>query len=327
MNILLASKVHHEAVLEMRRDHHVACAWEDGVGTLDELVRDAEILVFRSGVQITAKLMASAPNLRLLIRAGSGLDNLDLDYVQRRGLELQRIPEPGARAVAELAIGLMVALARQVLPADMGLRKGRWLKQEIEGYLLQNKTLGIVGSGNIGTTVGVLARAIGMDVVACVECPDRSRVQQLAEKGIQLTDFKSVLQHSDFLSLHVPLKDSTRHLLSQQEFSEMKSGAYLVNLARGGVVNEEALYHALIADYGLAGAALDVHALEGEGQVSPLAALHNVILTPHIGAATVDTQRQIGRRIMALVATKNESLKPAENTPGRCDDGYQDKTA
>lgn len=327
MNILLASKIHHEAVLEMRQVHNVICAWEDGAGPLDELVRDAEVLVFRSGVQITAKLMASAPNLRLLIRAGSGLDNLDLHYVQQRGLELKRIPEPGARAVAELAIGLMVALARQILPADMELRKGHWLKQEIEGYLLQNKTLGIVGSGNIGTTVGVLASAMGMDVIACVEHPDHQRAQGLAEKGIQLKDLNSVLMESDFLSVHVPLKDSTRLLLSQKELVGMKPGAYLINLARGGVVDENALYQSLIADDGLAGAALDVHAFEGEGQVSPLAVLSNVILTPHIGATTVDTQYQIGRRIMALVATEIESLNPDENTPRRCDDGYQVKTA
>lgn len=304
MNLVFASKICPDAVQRLQRDHHVVCAWSAGEEELKEMVRDAEALVFRSGVQISAQLMQCAPRLQLLIRAGSGLDNLDLDYVRLHGLELQRIPEPGARAVAELAFGLMLALARQLLTADAALRKGHWLKNSVEGYLLQNKVLGIVGSGNIGTTVGELGLAWGMRAIACVEHPSAERAASLALKGIHLGDLDTVLRTADFVTLHVPLQDSTRNLIGPAELSRMKPGSYLVNLARGGVVDEEALYHALTRANGLKGAALDVHALEGEGRISVLAGLPNVVLTPHIGATTVDSQREIGRRIEAIIAAQ-----------------------
>ena len=148
MNLVFASKICPEAIEKLQKDHDVVCAWSSDQENLKKLVKESEAIIFRSGVQITADLMECAPRLRLLIRAGSGMDNLDLDYATRRGLILQRIPEPGARAVAELTFGLMVMLARQILIADNALRAGHWLKNEIDCYLLKDKTLGILGCGN-----------------------------------------------------------------------------------------------------------------------------------------------------------------------------------
>lgn len=245
--------------------------------------------------------MASAPHLDLVIRAGSGLDNIDMTYVRKRGLKLLRIPGPGARAVAELTFGLMLALARQILVADRLLREGHWAKHQVRGYQLAGKNLGIVGLGNIGSTVGQMGASWGMRVTGCVEHPSPERAAGLAEKGIGLTSFQAVLSAADFLCIFVPLKDSTRHLIGVEAFTRLKRGAFLINMARGGVVDEAALEAALAEGGGLAGAALDVHKEEGEQKISPLARFSNVVLTPHIGAMTIDSQREIGRRIIEIL--------------------------
>jgi phosphoglycerate dehydrogenase-like enzyme len=285
----------------LREHHNVVCAVGAAEDELMNLVADREVLIFRSGVSITAEVMACAPRLQLLIRAGSGLDNVDTGYIRDRGLKLVRIAEPGARAVAELAFGLMLALARQILEADRLLRSGRWAKHQLHGFLLQGKQLGIIGVGNIGTVAGQMGVSWGMQVVGCVEHPSAARSAELGEKQIRLTDLGEVLAVADYACVFVPLKESTRYLIGAAELARMKPGAFLINMARGEVVDEEALCKALQAKDGLAGAALDVHKHEGENLISPLAGLPNVILTPHIGAMTIDTQREIGRRIIEII--------------------------
>jgi phosphoglycerate dehydrogenase-like enzyme len=301
MKILILSPIDPEAIDQLRRKHEVLCAYKITAEQLATLIRDQEVLVFRSGVEITADLMHRARSLKLLVRAGSGLDNVDVAYVRGRGLRLVRIPQPGAKAVAELTFALMLALARQLVLADRMLRAGHWAKHELTGYLLTGKVLGIVGAGNIGSRVGQLGVAWGMKVIGCVEQPGPTVAAKLAEKGIRLTDFDSVMSLSDFVSVHTPLKESTRNLIDAAALSRMKPGSFLTNLARGGVVDEQALYRELVAKGRLAGAALDVHAQEGEGKISPLAGLPNVLLTPHIGASTVDTQREIGLRVVSVI--------------------------
>jgi phosphoglycerate dehydrogenase-like enzyme len=157
--------------------------------------------------------------------------------------------------------------------------------------------LGIVGAGNIGTQVGRLANAWGMNVLGCIEFPSAESAARLSKSGIKLVPFPAVLASSDFITLHVPLKESTRNLINAENLARMKPGAFLVNLARGGVVNEAALYDSISSGH-LAGAALDVHEHEGEGKISPLAELENVILTPHIGAGAIDSQKEIGEIII-----------------------------
>lgn len=303
MRILIASPIYPGTIAELEKNHDVICAFNAPVPELKKLIPDRDVVVFRSGVDINAEVMASAPGLRMLIRAGSGLDNIDMDYVHKNKLELHRIELPGAKAVSELAFALMLGLARKLLKADASLRQGHWIKHEIKGYLLSGKTLGIVGAGNIGALAGRMGVAWGMDVVGCVEEPSDARAAELKAQGIRLADFKEVLSVSDFLSVHVPLSDSTRNLIDAEALGLMKPGAFLVNLARGGVVDEQALHAALTSGH-LAGAGMDVHSNEGEGKISPLAELENVILTPHIGAGTVDTQREIGARIMEIIESR-----------------------
>ena len=303
MRILVASTLDPATLRSLSEAHDVRLAIGAPENQLVDAIGDREALVFRSGVDISRTVLSAAPDLRLLIRAGSGLDNLDVDYARSRRMTLVRVPGPGAQAVAELAFGLMIHLAREIRWNDQELRQGRWTKSLTKGYTLRGKVLGIVGAGNIGSRVGEMGSAWGMKPIGCVESPTETARQQLADAGIQLAGFREVVSRADFLTIHVPKQPSTIHLIDRTVLSWMKPTSFLVNLARGGVVDEAALLHALQGEQGPAGAALDVHVEEGEGKISPLAALSNVILTPHIGATTVDTQRQIGERVSEIIAS------------------------
>ncbi len=309
MKLLIASPIDPDAIARLRKVHDVIEAFNADEATLCDRIADRDVLVFRSGVTINAAVMQKAPGLRLLIRAGSGLDNLDMDYVNAHNLDLVRVPEPGARAVAELAFALMLTLARQVITADQLLRRGEWAKHRIKGHLLRGKTLGIFGCGSIGTQVARMGQAWDMNVVACVRRKTRERVEDMAREGIRLLDPDAVLQAADFLSIHCPLNPSTRGLFDAETIARIRPGAFLVNLARGGVVVEQALREALQSGH-LRGAGTDVHEQEGDGHVSPLAGLPNVVLTPHMGAGTVDTQREIGQRVIEIVE-RFDTTKPA----------------
>lgn len=301
MKILIASSIHKEAIQKLEEEHDVICAFNAKDDELKALIPDREVLIFRSGVQITADVMSRAPDLKLLLRAGSGVDNIDIDYVDARGLRLIRIPGPGAKAVAELSFAFMLALSRNLLKADQLTRQGHFAKSTLTGYLLTGKTLGIIGVGNIGSRVAHLGTAWGMQVTGCVEFPTPARAEAYLQQGVKLATCEEVLKAADFISIHVPLKASTRYLIDAQALSHARPEAILVNLARGGVVEESALIAAL-QEGRLRGAALDVHEAEGEGKVSPLASLPNVVLTPHIGAGTFDSQREIGQIVLHTIS-------------------------
>jgi D-3-phosphoglycerate dehydrogenase / 2-oxoglutarate reductase len=302
MKILIASKIYSASIEKLKENHEVVCAFGADKETLKSAIQGCDVLIFRSGVDISAEVMAAAPSLKLLIRAGSGVDNLDMNYVNQRGLRLIRIPGPGAKAVAELTFALMLALARNLTEADRLTKQGHWAKHELTGYLLTGKVLGILGAGNIGLLVAHMGVAWGMKVLACVEHPSPERKKEFEAAVIELTTCEQIIAESDFISVHVPLKDATRNFIDAEDLAHVKPNAFLANMARGGVVNEAALYNALVEGR-LGGAALDVHQAEGEGKISPLAGLKNVILTPHIGASTFDSQKEIGEIIIQSVET------------------------
>jgi phosphoglycerate dehydrogenase-like enzyme len=314
MRILVASKIDPDALATLRADHDVVTAIGAPRDELEALMADREALIFRSGLDIDRRLLDAAPELHTIVRAGSGLDNLDLDGVRQRGIHLQRIPGPGARAVAELTFALFLGLARQVPEVDRLLRNGQWAKNEVVGWNLGGKTLGIIGLGSIGSTVARLGRGWGMRVIGCVDRPTPERAARFADEGIELVAPETVLEQGDFISIHVPLGPATRGLIGQRELARMKPTAFLVNIARGGVVDESALLAALTGAGGPAGAGLDVHEAEGPGRVSPMADLSNVILTPHIGATTVDAQREIGVEIVRIIEDR------AATTDARADE-------
>ena len=301
MKILIASSIDTETIDHLKKTHEVVCAFNASENELMSHIKGCDTIIFRSGVSLNSTVLAAAPKLQLLIRAGSGLDNLDLEYIAKHRLTLFRIPEPACCAVAEMALGLMLALARNLKQADSLLCRGRWAKHELTGHLLNGKVLGIVGLGQIGTRTAQLGAAVNMRPIGCVANASRQRAHEFYEKGIQLADFEEVISWADFLCLHVPLNITTHDMINSTVLSRLKPGAFLINLARGGVVNEDALYDALTKRNGLGGAGLDVHNQEGEGKISRLANLPNVILTPHIGSMTIDTQKQIGARIVEYI--------------------------
>jgi phosphoglycerate dehydrogenase-like enzyme len=302
VKVLVASAIDPDTLACLENQHDVAMAINASEDALCRAGGDIDVLIFRSGVQITAKVMQAAPRLGLLVRAGSGLDNVDVQHARRTGIRLVRVAGSSAEPVAELTFGLLLSLARNVALADRLLRRGNWPKSKLGGPLLHGKTIGIVGAGNIGTRVGEMGSAWGMRAIGCVADPSETQRRRLAARGVTLTTFDEVLEQSEFVCLHVPLTARTRHMISDSELTGMKQGAFLVNVARGGVVDEEALLRELTGDAPrIAGAALDVHEAEGEGTMSPLRDLPNVVLTPHIGAMATDSQRLIGLRVLELM--------------------------
>jgi D-3-phosphoglycerate dehydrogenase / 2-oxoglutarate reductase len=301
VKILLASPIDPATVEVLAESHDVVTPAASTSDALRDAIADRTAVVVRSGVMLSADVLSAAPGLRLLVRAGAGLDNIDLDQARAQGLRVVKIPGMSAPPVAEFTFALLLALARKVTMADRLLRQGHWPKPTLGGPLLHGKTLGIVGAGNIGGLVGQMGAAWGMHAIGCVANANDTVAQQLLGRGVRLTDFDEVLTASDFLCLHTPLDESTRHLIGTHALSRMKPGSLLVNVARGGVVDEAALLEALTSGDTVAGAALDVHEIEGEGTRSRFAELDNVVLTPHIGAMAVDSQRLIGERIVELV--------------------------
>jgi phosphoglycerate dehydrogenase-like enzyme len=301
MRILIASPIDAEAVVRLAEEHEVTCALGASERELARLVAGHEVLVFRSGVTVSRAVLEPATELRLLIRAGSGLDNVDLQAVERLGIRLLRIAGPGARAVAELALAHMLALARNLLQLDGLARQGHWAKHTFENHLLLGRTLGILGVGHAGRCLGSLGAALGLRVVGCVKRPSPERAEALRREGIELVGFDEVVEQADFLSIHVPLDETTRGLVGAAVFGRMKPGSYLIHLSRGGVVDESALFDALRSGERLRGAGLDAHEREGAGLAAELRSLPNVVLTPAVGACTVETQRAIGREILAAV--------------------------
>jgi len=298
VKILLASPIDPAAHERLQRHHDVR-----GLNGTDlrAASADREVVVLRSGVLLSEDVLCGADALRLVVRAGSGVDNIDLDCARRRGVRVVRVPGMSAPPVAEFTFALLLSLARNVTLADRLVRTGHWPKPDLGGPLLRGKVLGIVGAGNIGGEVGELAAAWDMEVLGCVAHPSDAVADNLARRGIRLCGFDEVVTSADFVTLHVPLDESTQHMIDAAVLERMRPGSLLVNVARGGVVDEKALYEALVDSSTVAGAALDVHETEGEGTVPALAELPNVVLTPHIGAMALDSQRLIGERVVDLV--------------------------
>jgi len=305
--LLVLDPVHPEALAELGRDLEVVVRLKQPQDELAALVEeiDPDAVVVRSGVKLTGDVIRSAPRLRVIGRAGSGTDNIDVDVARELGIRVFTLHGVSANAVAELALGLTLSVTRNIALADRQIRAGLWRKPQLAGPELGGHTLGIVGLGPIGSRLAELARPLRMRVLATVASPTEERAKELAAEDITLVALPELLRQSDVVCLALPLNSATRHLISGPELAEMGPGSYLVNVARGGVVDEQALYEALSTGV-VAGAALDVHAVEGG--LSPLAELDNVVLTPHIGATTHDAQARIGT---LLVSRLREELTAA----------------
>lgn len=244
---------------------------------------DAEALIVRSATFVTRELIEAAPVLRVIARAGTGVDNVDVDAATARGIVVMNAPGANSISVAELAVALMLALARGVAVADAAMKKGVWDKKRLTGIELRDKTLGVVGLGRIGQEVAARARAFGMTVVA----HDPYLSEQVAQSlGIGLLSLEEVCRAADFLSLHLPATPETRHLINKESLGHCKAGVRIINTARGELIDEEALRQA-IESGAVAGAALDVFEKEPPDDWR-LINLRQVLATPHIAASTIE---------------------------------------
>ena len=251
-----------------------------------EKIHSFNIVIVRSRTTITKEMIDRAENCKIIARVGVGLDNVDQEAAKAKDIRVINAVEGAINAVAELVLGLMLSLARQTARGDRAIRNEQWLKKELKGTELSGKYLGIIGLGNIGKRLGRLAHALHMNVIGYDVMPIDEEFAK--EVGLMKADLNTLLQSSDYISIHVPLLDSTHHLIDAQKMSIMKNTAKIINTSRGGVVDEDALYEALAAGT-LGGAALDV--FEKEPAIGTrLAKLDNVILTPHIGAQTKEAQ-------------------------------------
>jgi D-3-phosphoglycerate dehydrogenase len=251
-----------------------------------EKISTFNIIIVRSRTTITKEMINKADNCKIIARVGVGLDNVDQEAAKTKNIRVINAVEGAMNAVAELVLGLMLSLARQTARADRAIRNEQWLKKELIGTELRGKYLGIVGLGNIGKRLGRLARALNMNIIGYDVIPIDEEFAK--EVGLMKADLNTLLQSSDYVSIHVPLLDSTYHLLDAEKMATMKKTAKIINTSRGGVIDEDALYNAL-KNGTLGGAALDV--FEKEPAIRhKLAELDNVILTPHIGAQTKEAQ-------------------------------------
>jgi len=256
-----------------------------------ETIAGFDVLMVRGRTKVTSDVLSrGVPRLKVVGRAGVGLDNVDLEAAARHGVKVFNTPESSTNSVAELVIGLMIAVARKIAWSDRAMRAGKWPKQEAMGFELAHKTLGVVGFGRIGRRVAEIAYAIGMRIIAYDVIPIPEEV--LAKTETKLTTLEEVLRNSDVITLHVPLTHETYHFINDDRISLMKPTAILINASRGEVIDEEALYRAL-SEGRLAGAGLDVFEHEPPTG-SKLLSLDNVVLTPHIGAQTVEAQQLAG---------------------------------
>ena len=239
-------------------------------------------LIVRSGTKVTKEVIAAGKSLRAIGRAGIGVDNVDVPAATRGGIVVMNTPLGNVASAAEHSFALMLALSRNIPRGDAGLRQGAWRRNELVGVELEGKTLAVIGLGKIGAEVARMARSFHMKVVAYDPYLSKERA---AEMGVELMDFESLLGAADFFTIHTPLNDKTRGLFGVRELAKMKRTARIVNCARGGIVDEKAL-EAALRERVIAGAALDVFEKEPLDPKSPLLALDNVVLTPHLGAST-----------------------------------------
>jgi len=286
---------------------------------LKKIIGDYDGLVIRSSTKVTADLLEAADNLKVVGRAGIGLDNVDIAASSQRGVVVMNAPDGNATTAAEHAIGMMMSLSRNIPQATASMKEGKWEKKSFMGRELTGKTLGIVGIGRIGAIAASRAQGLKMKVIAYDPHMPKDMVAKL---GIELMDLTELAKRADYVTVHVPLTKETKNLLSTEFFNNMKKDAMFVDCARGGVCDEEALYTAL-KDGEIAGAALDVFANEPTTLEScPMLELNNFICTPHLGASTSEAQENVALIIAQQVADylNKGVVTNAVNVPSVSDD-------
>ena len=296
MKILVTDGIAPEAVKLLEEAGHEVTLDEASPERLLEIISDYEALIVRSRTKVRTDALDKAGKLKAIGRAGIGVDNIDIGYAKEKGIKVVNAPMGSTLSVAELAFAHMLALARGVVRGTQGIKSGQWLKKQLKGMELDGKTIGIMGCGRIGQALASRCQAFGMTTIGY----DPYLPKEVAdEAGIMLTDIDTIFERSDFISMHLALNDETRHMISSEQFDKMKDTAYLINCARGGVVDEEALYNAL-KEGKIGGAGVDVFETEPPGDTR-LTEFDNIVFTPHIGANTKDAQLKAGTMVSEQV--------------------------
>src|SRR6266540_4543161 len=308
--ILIAEPLAEAGIELLRRQHQVDARADMSREELLAAVADADALVVRSSTQVDAEVLEAGRNLKVVGRAGIGLDNVDLATATRLGIMVVNAPQSNVISAAEHTIALILAQARNVSRADAALREGRWQRSRFQGTELYGKTLGVIGLGRVGTLVAQRMLAFGMRLLAYDPYVSRERASQL---GVELGSLAEVLASADVVTVHLPKTADTTGLIGELELAAMKPGARLVNTARGGIVDELALAKAVESGH-LAGAALDVFAEEPTTS-SPLFDVDEVVVTPHLGASTAEAQDKAGLAIaeQLLLALSGQFVPNAVN--------------
>ncbi len=288
---------------EILQKNGLKITYEPGItpDQIKEKISNFDIVVVRSRTKITKEMIDRATQCKIIARVGVGLDNIDVNAAKAKGIRVINAVEGAMNAVAELVLGLMLSLAREIPRADREIRNGNWLKKELMGSELSGKYLGIVGLGNIGKRLAKLARGLNMNIIGFDVMPIADDFAR--DVGLIKADIDTLLSSADYISFHVPLTETTHHLVNSKRISTMKKTAYIINTSRGEIIDEDALYDAL-KEGKIAGAALDV--FEKEPAVgNKLATLPNVVCTPHIGAQTKEAQtlaaNVIGEKIIMIL--------------------------
>lgn len=312
MKIIVAEKISASAVAQLQEPGWTVLTADQLDGKLPEHLESADALIVRSAVQADAKLLAHANKLRVIGRAGVGVDNIDLEAATHKGIAVMNTPGANAVAVAEQTLGMMLAMARHLCRADALMHAAKWEKKSLQGTELRGKTLGIIGLGRIGMEVARRARAFGMELIG--HDPFVS-VSVAKEHSIRLAELDEVYAGADYITLHVGLTPQTMGMINQASIAKMKKGVRLVNCARGELVHEIDLAEALKRGQ-VAAAGIDVFT-EEPPKNSPLLALENVILTPHIGGSTHEAQEAVGVQIACQVKEylKHGVIQNAVNVP------------
>ena len=276
--ILICDRIADEGIRLMEeKGYEVTKGWNLPKTELPKIVGEYDALIVRSATKVNADLIANAKKLKVIGRVGEGLDNIDLEKAREMNIAVVNTPHMSSKSVAELTIGHLLALARNIVEGTVTLREGKWVKEDLFGVEVYGKTLGVIGCGSIGKEVEKLASAIGMKILGVDVCIGRGSVP-----------LEKMLPNADFITIHVPLAPHTKHMLSTKEFNMMKNGVMLIDCSRGGVVDQEALYQALRSGK-VKAAAVDVFE-EEPPKNNKLLTLRNVYATPHVGAQTQEAQ-------------------------------------
>lgn len=299
MKILICDGLIAEAVELMKTaGHDVDLRKSVSAEELLKIVPNYECLVIRSATKVTADVLERASQLKLVVRGGVGLDNVDRKAAEARGVTVRNTPCATSVSVAELALGLMLSLARNIPQACSSVKSGQWERKAFSGTELFEKTLGVVGFGRIGRELANRALALGMKVIACDPVVSAETIESFGHRAT--TDFSHLLAEADFISLHIPITDETRGLINKETIAKMKKGSFIINTARGALLDSKAVAEALNSGQ-LGGVALDVYEEEPPPANHPLIGLAKVIPLPHVAASTDEGQRRAGLEVAQII--------------------------